>query len=112
MTVMNMIQAINSAHHVMMERDPGVVALGEDVGYFGGVFRATEGLQKKFGRTRTFDTPISENGIIASAIGMAAYGLRPVAEIQFADYIYPALDQIVSEAAGCVTAPPANGICR
>jgi 2-oxoisovalerate dehydrogenase E1 component beta subunit len=99
MTVMNMIQALNSAHHVMMERDPNVVALGEDVGYFGGVFRVTEGLQKTFGRARTFDAPISENGIVATAIGMAAYGLRPVAEIQFADYIYPAYDQIVSEAA-------------
>ena len=99
MTVMNMIQAINSAHDVMMERDSGVVALGEDVGYFGGVFRATEGLQKKYGKSRIFDAPISENGILATAIGMAAYGLRPVAEIQFADYIYPAFDQIVSEAA-------------
>ena len=99
MTVMNMIQAINAAHHVMMDRDPDVVALGEDVGYFGGVFRATEGLQKRFGTTRVFDTPISENGIMGAAIGMAAYGLRPVAEIQFADYIYPGLDQIVSEAA-------------
>jgi len=99
MTVMNMIQAINSAHDVMMERDSGVVAFGEDVGYFGGVFRATEGLQKKYGKDRVFDAPISENGIVATAIGMAAYGLRPVAEIQFADYIYPAFDQIVSEAA-------------
>jgi len=99
MTVMNMIQAINSAHHVMMERDSAVVALGEDVGYFGGVFRATEGLQKKYGKSGIFDAPISENGIVATAIGMAAYGLRPVAEIQFADYIYPAFDQIVSEAA-------------
>jgi 2-oxoisovalerate dehydrogenase E1 component beta subunit len=99
MTVMNMIQAINSAHDVMMERDSGTVVLGEDVGYFGGVFRATEGLQKKYGRTRVFDTPIAEGGIIGAAIGMAAYGLRPIAEIQFADYIYPAFDQIISEAA-------------
>ncbi|HEX5182737.1 MAG TPA: alpha-ketoacid dehydrogenase subunit beta [Allosphingosinicella sp.] len=96
---MNMIQALNSAHDVMMERDSNVVALGEDIGFFGGVFRVTEGLQRKYGRTRTFDAPISENGIVATAIGMAAYGLRPVAEIQFADYIYPAFDQIVSEAA-------------
>jgi 2-oxoisovalerate dehydrogenase E1 component beta subunit len=73
--------------------------MGEDVGFFGGVFRVTEGLQKKYGHTRVFDTPIAENGIVATAIGMAAYGLRPVAEIQFADYIYPAYDQIVSEAA-------------
>jgi 2-oxoisovalerate dehydrogenase E1 component beta subunit len=99
MAVMNMIQALNSAHEVMMERDENVVVMGEDVGFFGGVFRVTEGLQKKFGRTRVFDTPIAENGIVATAIGMAAYGLRPVAEIQFADYIYPAYDQIVSEAA-------------
>jgi 2-oxoisovalerate dehydrogenase E1 component beta subunit len=99
MTVMNMIQALNSAHDVMMERDKRVVALGEDIGYFGGVFRVTEGLQRKHGPSRAFDTPISENGIVAVAIGMAAYGLRPVAEIQFADYIYPAFDQLVSEAA-------------
>jgi 2-oxoisovalerate dehydrogenase E1 component beta subunit len=96
---MNMIQALNSAHDVMMGRDDNVVAFGEDVGYFGGVFRVTEGLQKKYGKTRVFDSPIAENGIVATAIGMAAYGLRPVAEIQFADYIYPAYDQIVSEAA-------------
>jgi 2-oxoisovalerate dehydrogenase E1 component beta subunit len=98
MTVMNMIQAINSAHDVMMERDSATVVLGEDVGYFGGVFRATEGLQKKYGRTRVFDTPIAEGGIAGVAIGMAAYGLRPIMEIQFADYIYPAIDQIISEA--------------
>ncbi|HEX2762825.1 MAG TPA: alpha-ketoacid dehydrogenase subunit beta [Allosphingosinicella sp.] len=96
---MNMIQALNSAHRVMMERDPRTVVLGEDVGYFGGVFRVTEGLQKTFGKQRCFDSPISENGIMAVAIGMAAYGLKPVAEIQFADYIYPGFDQIVSEAA-------------
>ena len=99
MAVMNMIQALNSAHDVMLERDENIVVLGEDVGYFGGVFRVTEGLQKKYGTTRVFDTPIAENGIVATAIGMAVYGLRPVAEIQFADYIYPAYDQIVSEAA-------------
>ena len=99
MSVMNMIQALNSAHDVMLERDGNVVAFGEDVGYFGGVFRVTEGLQKKYGMSRVFDAPIAENGIVATAIGMAAYGLRPVAEIQFADYIYPAYDQIVSEAA-------------
>ena len=98
MSRMNMIQALNSAHDVMLERDDNIVVLGEDVGYFGGVFRVTEGLQKKYGATRVFDTPIAENGIIATAIGMAAYGLRPVAEIQFTDYIYPAYDQIVSEA--------------
>jgi 2-oxoisovalerate dehydrogenase E1 component beta subunit len=99
MATMNMIQAINSAMDVMMTRDPDVLVFGEDVGYFGGVFRATEGLQKKHGITRCFDSPIGEGGIIATAIGMGAYGLRPVVEIQFADYIYPAFDQIVSEAA-------------
>ena len=99
MSVMNMIQALNSAHRVMMERDPTTVVLGEDVGYFGGVFRVTEHLQRDFGRQRCFDAPISESGIMAVAIGMAAYGLKPIAEIQFADYIYPGFDQIVSEAA-------------
>ncbi len=99
MSVMNMIQALNSAHHVMMERDPDTVVFGEDVGYFGGVFRVTEGLQKKFGSSRVFDAPIAEAGIVATAVGMAAYGLKPIAEIQFADYIYPGYDQIVSEVA-------------
>lgn len=96
---MNMIEALNSALDVMLERDPDVLVFGEDVGYFGGVFRVTDGLQKKHGLTRCFDTPIGEAGIVAVAIGMGAYGLRPVVEIQFADYIYPAYDQIVSEAA-------------
>jgi len=96
---LNMIEAINDALAIMMERDPDVVIMGEDVGYFGGVFRATAGLQKRFGKTRVFDTPISECGIIGVAVGMGAYGLRPVPEIQFADYIYPGLDQLISEAA-------------
>ena len=96
---MNMIQAINSAMDVAMERDDSVCVFGEDVGYYGGVFRATAGLQKKYGKTRAFDTPINECGIIGVAVGMATYGLKPIAEIQFADYIYPGLDQIVSEAA-------------
>jgi 2-oxoisovalerate dehydrogenase E1 component beta subunit len=96
---MTMIQALRSAMDLMLERDARVVVFGEDVGYFGGVFRVTEGLQAKHGRTRVFDAPISEGGIVGSAIGMAAYGLRPVVEIQFADYFYPAYDQIVSEAA-------------
>jgi 2-oxoisovalerate dehydrogenase E1 component beta subunit len=99
MAAMNMIQALNSAMDVMLTRDPNVLIFGEDVGYFGGVFRATEGLQKKHGLTRCFDTPIGEAGIVAAAIGMGAYGLRPIVEIQFADYIYPAYDQLVSEAA-------------
>ena len=96
---MTMIQALRSALDVMMERDPDVVVFGQDVGYFGGVFRVTEGLQAKYGKSRCFDAPISEGGIVGVAVGMAAYGLKPVAEIQFADYVYPALDQLISEAA-------------
>lgn len=96
---MTMIEAINDALDIMLARDPDVVVLGEDIGYFGGVFRATAGLQAKHGKTRVFDTPISECGIIGVAVGMGAYGLRPVPEIQFADYIYPGLDQLISEAA-------------
>ena len=96
---MSMIQALNSAMDVMLERDPNVVIFGEDVGYFGGVFRCTEGLQQKYGEDRVFDTPIAEGGIVATAIGMGVNGLRPVVEIQFADYIYPAFDQIASELA-------------
>jgi 2-oxoisovalerate dehydrogenase E1 component beta subunit len=99
MPSMNMVQALNSALDVMLSRDPDVLVFGEDVGFFGGVFRVTEGLQQKHGRRRVFDTPIAEGGIVAAAVGMAAYGLRPVAEIQFADYIYPATDQLISEAA-------------
>lgn len=99
MGAMNMIQALNSALDVMLAKDPNVVVFGQDVGYFGGVFRVTENLQKKHGLTRCFDSPIGEAGIVGVGIGMAAYGLRPVVEIQFADYIYPAYDQIVSEAA-------------
>jgi 2-oxoisovalerate dehydrogenase E1 component beta subunit len=99
MAVMNMIQALNSALDVMLTRDPDVLIFGEDVGYFGGVFRVTDGLMAKHGLTRCFDAPISEGGIVATAIGMGAYGLRPVVEIQFADYILPAYDQLVSEAA-------------
>ena len=96
---MTMIEAIRSAMDVAMGRDEKVVVFGEDVGYFGGVFRCTAGLQQKYGRSRCFDAPISELGIVGAGIGMAAYGLKPVVEIQFADYMYPAYDQIVSEAA-------------
>ena len=98
-TPMTMIQALRSAMDVMLARDPNVVVYGQDVGYFGGVFRCTEGLQAKYGTSRVFDAPISEGGIVGTAVGMGAYGLRPVVEIQFADYFYPASDQIVSEAA-------------
>jgi len=96
---MNMAQAVNSALDVMLERDARVVVMGEDVGYFGGVFRCTDGLQKKYGEHRVLDTPLAEGGIVATALGMGVYGLKPVAEIQFADYVYPAFDQIVSELA-------------
>jgi 2-oxoisovalerate dehydrogenase E1 component beta subunit len=96
---MNMVQALNSAMDIMLERDSTVVVFGEDVGYFGGVFRVTEGLQKKYGAHRVIDSPIAEGGIVGSAIGMGANGLRPVAEIQFADYIYPAFDQITGQLA-------------
>lgn len=99
MAQMNMIEAIRSALDVVMDRDPSVVVFGEDVGYFGGVFRCTDGLQRKYGEHRVIDAPIAEGGIIGTAIGMGVNGLRPVAEIQFADYIYPGFDQIVSELA-------------
>lgn len=99
MAQMTMIEAIRDAHDVAMAADDRVVVFGEDVGFFGGVFRCTAGLQEKYGKSRCFDTPINESGIVGTAIGMAAYGLRPVIEIQFADYVYPAYDQIVSEAA-------------
>ncbi|TDH35946.1 alpha-ketoacid dehydrogenase subunit beta [Pseudohoeflea suaedae] len=98
-TRMTMIEAIRTAHDLAMERDDKVVVFGEDVGYFGGVFRCTAGLQKKYGSHRCFDAPINESGIVGAAIGMSTYGLKPVVEIQFADYVYPAYDQIVSEAA-------------
>jgi 2-oxoisovalerate dehydrogenase E1 component beta subunit len=99
MATMTMVQAIRSALDVMLDRDGDVVVFGEDVGYFGGVFRCTDGLQAKYGTSRVFDAPIAEGGIVGAAIGMGAYGLRPVAEIQFADYMYPGYDQIVSGAA-------------
>jgi 2-oxoisovalerate dehydrogenase E1 component beta subunit len=99
MATMNIIQAVNDALKLEMRRDPRVVVLGEDVGKFGGVFRATQGLHEEFGETRVIDTPLAESGIIGTAIGMALYGLKPVPEIQFADFIFPAFDQIVSELA-------------
>ena len=95
----NIIQAVNDALRVEMRRDPRVVVLGEDVGKFGGVFRATLGLIDEFGPDRVIDTPLAESGIVGAAIGMAMYGLRPVPEIQFSDFIFPAFDQIVNELA-------------
>ena len=95
----NLVQAINDALRLEMQRDPRVVVLGEDVGRVGGVFRVTAGLWDEFGDDRVVDTPLSEGGILGTAIGMALYGMVPVAEIQFADFIYPGYDQIVSELA-------------
>jgi pyruvate dehydrogenase E1 component beta subunit len=99
MPEMNLVQAVNDALRVEMRRDARVVVLGEDVGRFGGVFRATVDLQKEFGADRCIDTPLAESGIVGAAIGMALYGMRPVPEIQFGDYVYPAFDQIVNELA-------------
>src|SRR5688500_4874182 len=99
MAQMNMVQAINDALRFEMRRDPRVVILGEDVGKVGGVFRVTQGLWDEFGEDRVIDTPLSEGGILGCAIGMALYGLVPIPEIQFADFIFPAYDQIVSELA-------------
>jgi len=99
MPKMNMVQAINLALREEMKRDRDVVILGEDVGKDGGVFRVSEGLLEQFGPERVIDTPLAESGIVGAAIGMAVYGLRPVAEIQFMGFIYPAVDQIFSHAA-------------
>jgi 2-oxoisovalerate dehydrogenase E1 component beta subunit len=99
MPQMNMVQAINDGLRLEMRRDSRVIVLGEDVGKVGGVFRVTAGLYDEFGDDRVIDTPLSEGGIVGTAIGMALYGLVPVPEIQFADFIYPAYDQIVSELA-------------
>ena len=99
MADMNLLEAVRDALRVEMRRDSRVIVMGEDVGRFGGVFRATEGLQEEFGPDRCIDTPLAESGIVGTAIGMALYGMRPVPEIQFGDYIYPAFDQIVNELA-------------
>ncbi len=99
MANLNLVQAVNLALKEEMRRDDRVIVLGEDVGVNGGVFRATEGLYREFGENRVMDTPLAESGIIGVAIGMALYGLRPVAEIQFLDFIYPGFDQIQSELA-------------
>ncbi len=99
MPVLNMIQALNQALHAEFARNPLLVTFGEDVGAFGGVFRVTSGLQQKYGEERCFDTPLCEQGIVGFGIGMAQKGLKPICEIQFADYIYPAFDQIVNELA-------------
>jgi 2-oxoisovalerate dehydrogenase E1 component beta subunit len=112
MAEITLVKAVNDALANEMERDPSVCVLGEDIGRDGGVFRATEGLLGRFGPGRVIDTPLNEVGIVGMAIGMAMNGLRPVAEIEFVDFIYPAFDQIVSElakmryrSAGQFTAP-------
>ena len=113
MTVMNMIEALNSAHDVMMARDPDIVVFGEDVGYFGGVFRVTAGLQKKYGKSRVFDAPIAEGGIVAAAIGMGA--LRPEAGRRDPVrrlHLSRASTRSSPRPAASATAPPANGRCR
>jgi pyruvate dehydrogenase E1 component beta subunit len=99
MAMMNLVEAVNDALRVEMERDNRVIVFGEDVGKNGGVFRATEGLQAKFGEERVFDTPLAESSIIGAAVGMAARGLCPVAEIQFLGFIYEAMDQLAAQAA-------------
>jgi 2-oxoisovalerate dehydrogenase E1 component beta subunit len=99
MTEATLIQGVNQALREALRQDPDVVLLGEDIGVNGGVFRATDGLLKEFGEERVIDTPLNESGIVGTAAGMALYGMKPVAEIQFLDFIYPAFDQIVSEVA-------------
>lgn len=99
MAQLNLVQAIHDGLRASMRADPNVVVLGEDVGRLGGVFRVTQGLREEFGHERVIDTPLNESGIVGTAIGMALAGLRPVAEIQFGDFVYPAADQLVNEAA-------------
>lgn len=99
MKVMNMVQAINNALEIKLAEDPNVVVYGEDVGTEGGVFRITEGLQQKFGEARVFDSPLAESAIVGTAVGMAMAGLRPVVELQFCGFVYPAFNQIISHAA-------------
>ncbi|MFT4910518.1 MAG: pyruvate dehydrogenase E1 component beta subunit, partial [Natronomonas sp.] len=96
---LTLVQAVRDGLKSEMERDDDVLVLGEDVGENGGVFRATEGLLDAFGEDRVIDTPLAESGIVGTAIGMAAYGFRPVPELQFSGFMYPAFDQIVSHAA-------------
>src|SRR5882762_11598064 len=99
MSTITMAKALNNGLRAAMERDPKVLVMGEDVGKLGGVFRITDGLQKDFGEQRVLDTPLSESGIIGTAVGLAIRGFRPVCEIQFDGFVFPAFDQIVSQVA-------------
>src|SRR5258708_40379954 len=99
MAAMTMVQALNSAMEVMLARDPDVVVFGEDVGFYGGVFRVTDGLQKKHGEARVFDAPIAEGGMLAVAVGMGPLGLRPILRSQFPRYLYPATAHLILAAA-------------
>ncbi|MBI9053988.1 MAG: alpha-ketoacid dehydrogenase subunit beta [Bacteroidales bacterium] len=99
MKIMNMVNALNDAFDIELKDDKNVVIYGEDVGVEGGVFRVTEGLQKKYGKERVFDSPLAESAIVGTAVGMAAAGLRPVVEMQFSGFAYPAFNQIISHAA-------------
>jgi pyruvate dehydrogenase E1 component beta subunit len=99
MSIMNMVQSINNAMDIKLEEDPNVVIYGEDAGVEGGVFRVTEGLQKKFGEKRVFDSPLAESAIVGTAVGRAIAGLRPIVELQFDGFVYPAFNQIISHAA-------------
>ena len=99
MKIMNMVNAINDALDIKLKEDRNTIVYGQDVGVEGGVFRVTEGLQKKYGNDRVFDTPLAESGIVGTAVGMSVAGLRPVVEIQFSGFVYPAFNQIISHAA-------------
>ena len=99
MKVMNIVQAVNNAMEIMLKEDPNVVVFGEDVGVEGGVFRVTENLQQQFGKERVFDSPLAESGIVGTGLGMAIAGLRPVVEMQFSGFVYPAFNQIISHVA-------------
>src|SRR5262245_27379122 len=99
MSTITLAKGLNAGLRAAMERDPKVVVMGEDVGKVGGVFRITDGLQKDFGEDRVIDTPLAESGILGTAVGLAMRGYRPVCEIQFDGFVYPAYDQIVSQVA-------------
>jgi hypothetical protein len=99
-----MVQALNNALDIYLGREATAILMGEDVGRFGGVFRVSEGLQQKYGAERVFDTPLAEAGIVGTAIGMALGGLQPIVEIQFADFVFPAFDQLSTTASTGIAA--------